>query len=117
MSEKFEALYEDDVISTSGSSLMFQCTFKVSEFMTILHSKLEEDSLFSEGIDAEVLSPGKQWRKGKMAPTQTSCSMIRKKKPNMEMRCQRPLVFLSPSVTQNRRTTPSKPTQNFSTFG
>ncbi len=66
MAEKFEALHAGDVISTSGSSLMFQCTFKVSEFMTILHSKLEEESLFSEGIDCEVLSPGKQWRKGKI---------------------------------------------------
>lgn len=66
MAEKFEALHENDVISTSGSSLMFQCTFKVSEFMTILHSKLEEESLFSEGIECEVLSPGKQWRKGRI---------------------------------------------------
>ncbi|KOR35213.1 MULTISPECIES: KGK domain-containing protein [Planktothricoides] len=66
MAEKFEALHAGDVISTSGSSLMFQCTFKVSEFMTIIHSKLEEESLFSEGIDCEVLSPGKQWRKGKI---------------------------------------------------
>jgi hypothetical protein len=66
MADKFEALHEGDVISTSGSSLMFQCTFKVSEFMTILHSKLEEESLFSEGIECEVLSPGKQWRKGKI---------------------------------------------------
>lgn len=66
MSEIFEVLHEEDVISTSGSSLMFQCTFKVSEFMTILHSKLEEESLFSEGIDCEVLSPGQQWRKGKI---------------------------------------------------
>lgn len=66
MADNFEALHEGDVISTSGSSLMFQCTFKVSEFMTILHSKLEEESLFSEGIDCEVLSPGKQWRKGKI---------------------------------------------------
>jgi hypothetical protein len=66
MAEGFEVLHEEDVISTSGSSLMFQCTFKVSEFMTILHSKLEEESLFSEGIDCEVLSPGKKWRKGKI---------------------------------------------------
>lgn len=66
MADKFEALHENDVISTSGSSLMFQCTFKVSEFMTILHSKLEEESLFSEGIECEVLSPGKQWRKGRI---------------------------------------------------
>jgi len=66
MAEGFEVLHEEDVISTSGSSLMFQCTFKVSEFMTILHSKLEEESLFSEGIDCEVLSPGQQWRKGKI---------------------------------------------------
>lgn len=66
MAEGFQVLHEEDVISTSGSSLMFQCTFKVSEFMTILHSKLEEESLFSEGIDCEVLSPGKQWRKGKI---------------------------------------------------
>ncbi len=66
MADGFEALHQEDVISTSGSSLMFQCTFKVSEFMTILHSKLEEESLFSEGINCEVLSPGKNWRKGKI---------------------------------------------------
>ncbi len=66
MASEFEALQEHDVISTSGSNLMFQCTFKVNEYMTLLQSKLEEETLFHEGIECEVLSPGKSWRKGKI---------------------------------------------------
>jgi len=59
-------LKSDDVLSASASALMFQCTFKVSEFMTILQSKISDEELFIEGIDCEVLSPGKNWRKGKV---------------------------------------------------
>ncbi|MEG4942623.1 KGK domain-containing protein [Microcoleus sp. F4-D5] len=59
-------LKEDDVLSAPGSALMYQCTFKVSEFMTIMQSKLVEDNLFSEGMDCEVLSAGKAWTKGKL---------------------------------------------------
>ena len=66
MAQEFESLHENDVISTSGSNLMFQCTFKVNEYMAIVQSKLEEETLFSDGIECEVLSPGKQWRKGKL---------------------------------------------------
>ncbi|HLO50808.1 MAG TPA: KGK domain-containing protein [Kamptonema sp.] len=59
-------LNSDDVLSASASALMFQCTFKVSELMTILQSKISDEELFIEGIDCEVLSPGKNWRKGKV---------------------------------------------------
>ena len=57
---------EDDVLSAPTSALMYQCTFKVSEFMAIIQSKLVEDKLFSDGIDCELLSAGKNWRKGKL---------------------------------------------------
>ncbi|MBK4729272.1 KGK domain-containing protein [Oxynema sp. CENA135] len=66
MQNGFESLGYDDVISTSASNLMFQCTFKVSEFMALLQTKLEEENLFSEGLDCEVLSPGQKWRRGKV---------------------------------------------------
>ncbi|MBE9187637.1 KGK family protein [Microcoleus sp. LEGE 07076] len=59
-------LQEDDVLSAPASALMYQCTFKVSEFMTVMQSKLLEQNLFSEGIDCEVLSAGKDWTKGKL---------------------------------------------------
>ncbi|WP_254566758.1 KGK domain-containing protein [Oscillatoria sp. HE19RPO] len=66
MDQRFEALGNEDVLSTSGSNLMFQCTFKVSELMDLLQTKLEEESLFTEGLECEVLSPGKYWRRGKV---------------------------------------------------
>ena len=59
-------LKEDDVLSAPGSALMYQCTFKVSEFTTIMQSRLLEDKLFSDGMDCEVLSSGKSWTKGKL---------------------------------------------------
>ena len=59
-------LKEDDVLSAPGSALMYQCTFKVSEFTTIMQSRLVEDQLFSDGMDCEVLSAGKSWIKGKL---------------------------------------------------
>jgi hypothetical protein len=66
MDQRFESLGNEDVLSTSGSNLMFQCTFKVSELMDLLQTKLEEESLFTEGLECEVLSPGKYWRRGKV---------------------------------------------------
>jgi len=57
---------EDDVLSAPTSALMYQCTFKVSEFMTVMQSKLVEEKLFSDGMECELLSAGKNWRKGKL---------------------------------------------------
>ena len=59
-------LKEDDVLSTPSTALMYQCTFKVSEFMTIMQSKLLEERLFADGMDCELLSAGKAWTKGKV---------------------------------------------------
>jgi KGK domain len=59
-------LKEDDVLSAPVSALMYQCTFKVSEFLTIMQSRLVEDKLFTDGMDCEVLSSGKPWIKGKI---------------------------------------------------
>ncbi len=66
MDESQIFLKEDDVLSAPASALMYQCTFKVSEFMTIMQSKLLEQNLFSDGMDCEVLSAGKNWTKGKL---------------------------------------------------
>jgi KGK domain len=63
-SQKF--LKEDDVLSAPASALMYQCTFKVSEYMTILHSRLLEEKLFLDGMDCELLSAGKAWTQGKV---------------------------------------------------
>jgi hypothetical protein len=57
---------EDDVLSAPTSALMYQCTFKVSEFIAIMQSKLVEEKLFSEGMDCDLLSAGKNWTKGKL---------------------------------------------------
>lgn len=59
-------LKEDDVLSTPASALMYQCTFKVSEFLTIMQSRLQEEKLFADGMDCELLSAGKDWTKGKI---------------------------------------------------
>jgi len=59
-------LKEDDVLSTSATALMYQCTFKVSEFMMIMQSKLLEERLFADGMDCELLSSGKAWTQGKV---------------------------------------------------
>ena len=66
MDDSQNFLKEDDVLSTSVSALMYQCTFKVSEFLTIMQSKLPEEKLFTDGMDCELLSAGKAWRKGKI---------------------------------------------------
>jgi hypothetical protein len=59
-------LKEDDVLSAPTSALMYQSTFKVSEFTSIMQSRLLEDKLFSDGMDCEVLSSGQSWTKGKL---------------------------------------------------
>jgi hypothetical protein len=66
MEETTIFLKEDDVLSTPSTALMYQCTFKVSEFMTIMQSKLLEENLFADGMDCELLSAGKAWTKGKV---------------------------------------------------
>jgi hypothetical protein len=66
-------LKEDDVLSTPASALMYQCTFKVSEFMTIMQSKLLEERLFADGMDCELLSAGKAWTKGKVRMRMEFC--------------------------------------------
>ena len=65
MNDSMFILNDNDVIHTGSSALMFQCTFKVSEFLSIMESKLEEENLFQSGIDCELLRPGQSWQKGK----------------------------------------------------
>jgi hypothetical protein len=66
MNNSVEILCPDDVIHTGASALMFQCTFKVSEFLAMMQSKLEEEHLFAEGMDCNVLQPNQPWRQGKV---------------------------------------------------
>ncbi|WP_265234718.1 KGK domain-containing protein [Lyngbya sp. CCAP 1446/10] len=66
MEESQIFLKEDDVLSTPATALMYQCTFKVGEFMTIMQSKLLEERLFTDGMDCELLSSGKAWTQGKI---------------------------------------------------
>lgn len=66
MSNKVYLLKDDDVVSTSSSSLMYQCTFKVSEYLAIIQTKLEAEQLLAEGLDCEILRPQKPWIKGKI---------------------------------------------------
>lgn len=65
MSDFTYILNDDDVLNTSESALMFQCTFKASEFLSIMESKLEEENLFKEGIECQLLRPGQAWKTGK----------------------------------------------------
>jgi hypothetical protein len=66
MNDSIEILCPDDVIHTGASALMFQCTFKVSEFLAMMQSKLEEEHLFAEGMSCDVLQPNQPWRQGKV---------------------------------------------------
>lgn len=66
MSNKVYVLKDDDVICTSSSSLMYQCTFKVSEYLAIIQTKLEAEKLLEEGLESEILRPSKPWIKGKI---------------------------------------------------
>ncbi len=74
MSDFTSILNDDDVINTSESALMFQCTFKASEFLSIMESKLEEENLFKEGIDCQLLRPGQSWKTGKFRICLEFCS-------------------------------------------
>lgn len=66
MNNSCEILHPDDVIHTGSSALMFQCTFKVSEFLAMMQSKLEEEYLFATGMDCSLLKPKQPWRQGKV---------------------------------------------------
>lgn len=74
MSDFTSILNDDDVINTSESALMFQCTFKASEFLSIMESKLEEENLFKEGIECQLLRPGQSWKTGKFRICLEFCS-------------------------------------------
>lgn len=59
-------LNNDDVLYTSVSLLMFQCTFKVNEYITMILARLESENLFEDGLECQLLRPGDYWRKGKV---------------------------------------------------
>ena len=59
-------LNNDDVLSTSTSLLMFQCTFKVNEYITMILARLESENLFEDGIECHLLKPGDYWTKGRI---------------------------------------------------
>lgn len=66
MNKPIHIIDDNDVLHTGVSALMFQCTFKVSEFLAMMQAKLEEAYIFGEGLECELLSPGKTWRQGKV---------------------------------------------------
>lgn len=66
MTNKVYLLKDDDVVCTSSSAVMYQCTFKVSEYLAIIQTKLEAEQLLDEGLDCELLRPHKPWIKGKV---------------------------------------------------
>ncbi|MGB3512635.1 MAG: KGK domain-containing protein [Microcoleaceae cyanobacterium] len=59
-------LNNDDVLYTSVSLLMFQCTFKVNEYITMILARLESENLFEDGLECQLLRPGDYWRKGRV---------------------------------------------------
>ena len=66
MPNKVYLLKDSDVVCTSSSALMYQCTFKVSEYLTIIQTKLEAEQLLAEGLECELLRPNQPWIKGKI---------------------------------------------------
>jgi hypothetical protein len=60
-------LNQDDVLTATGSSIMFQNTFRVSEFVDMIQTKmLPEAKLFGNGLECELLRPGEFWTKGRV---------------------------------------------------
>ncbi len=93
MNDSVEILCPDDVIHTGASALMFQCTFKVSEFLAMMQSKLEEEHLFAEGMSCHVLQPNQPWRHGKVRISLQfvdSCSVEDKSTMDPDSRLPRP---------------------------
>ncbi len=66
METEVTLLNNDDVLSTSASLLMFQFTFKVSEYITMILARLESENLFEHGLECQLLRPGDYWKKGKV---------------------------------------------------
>ena len=66
MENEVNLLSNDDVLSTSVSLLMFQCTFKVSEYITMILARLESENLFEDGLECQLLKPGSYWKKGRV---------------------------------------------------
>lgn len=66
METEVNLLSNDDVLSTGSSILMFQCTFKVSEYITMILARLESENLFEDGLECQLLKPGSYWKKGKV---------------------------------------------------
>ena len=66
METEVNLLSNDDVLSTGASILMFQCTFKVSEYITMILARLESENLFEDGLECQLLKPGYYWKKGKV---------------------------------------------------
>ncbi len=66
METEVHLLNNDDVLSTGASLLMFQCTFKVSEYITMILTRLESENLFEDGLECQLLKPGSYWKKGKV---------------------------------------------------
>ncbi|NES84561.1 MAG: hypothetical protein F6K10_25910 [Moorea sp. SIO2B7] len=86
MSKKIDELTSDDVVSLKNDDIITSRnnTFKVSNFIQSLEEKInhqfnhEEDkiieTLINEGIDGEVLSPGQEWKKGRVKLSLILCS-------------------------------------------
>ena len=66
METEVNLLSNDDVLSTGASILMFQCTFKVSEYITMILARLESENLFEDGLECQLLKPGSYWKKGQV---------------------------------------------------
>ncbi len=73
MRDQFEQLHGDEVISVEDSDkiLVSHVTFTVRQFFKAVGRQLgisEENKKkwFEYGVDCEILSPGKIWRKGKV---------------------------------------------------
>lgn len=78
MSNKFEQLSPDDVISGFANFLKLPRTFKANELVEVVKTYFNEKSsakLFDNGLEMEVLRlDGKGWRKGRVRFSLEFCS-------------------------------------------
>lgn len=76
MDNKYENLGRNEVVSVKAEHriVVSHTTFKVNEFAQAIKTQISvnngqqtmRDMWFAEGVECEVLSPGKDWRKGKV---------------------------------------------------
>lgn len=69
MNEKIDLLQQEDVIKVKEKLMISHTTFTVNEFTTAISDRINDKNfkqLIENGVEADVLIPGKPWREGRI---------------------------------------------------